>query len=124
MVDPPAHAAQQQEVAEAAPQGLLRGEDRVGVVLHVGQDDGLHVHVRVFVGVEVPDDQIGPAAEGLHVPQSAVAVDGEVIRPKQGPRTGRVPEIRRAHDQAAGQSSVRFQHGDGLTQPLLSGFPS
>ena len=85
MLDPPAaQRAQKKHLGKAFLTGKLGGIFGVGVILDVRQDDDIVVLLhRTGRGIEIPQDDIGLAAQRRAVAVASITGDDEVIGAEQ-----------------------------------------
>ena len=101
MIQPPAGNAYQQKFVEPPAHGLLGRKHRVRIILLHRQNDGLPVSLRLFMGIEVPHDQIRLRSQRLLMSQAAVAVNEKIVRPEILPHPVIGPDLRTADDHAS-----------------------
>ena len=101
MIQTSAGNTYQQKFVEPPAHGLLGRKHRVRIILLHRQNDSLPVSLRLFMGIEVPHDQIRLRSQRLLMSQAAVTINEKIVRPEILPHPVIGPDLRTADDHAA-----------------------
>ena len=97
----PAQRAEHHDFLKAVFHQPAGGKLRVGIVLDVGQHDGLAVRFRLRGGIKVPHDQIRPHAKDGGIAVARVARHDKIPRLQVGRHLAAYRHSRKQHRAAA-----------------------
>ena len=107
MIQSTAYDTDQKYIVKTASDRFFDGKDRVGIILFTGQNDRLHIKMRLFMRIKVADDQAWLHLQTLQVFQTTVAENHIVIGTEPFPEETVIVDIGTAYDNAA---SIHFVH--------------